>query len=291
MHSAIQSMIETYQCKTIDDYTHALNEIVQEVALLGLYRGGFFNTAAFYGGTALRIFHGLDRFSEDLDFSLLSPDSHFDLSEYTQAIRDELGAYGLEMTVTEKIKRNESAVRSAFNKGGTQIHLLKISSITPPVQGVHPDAKITVKLEVDIDPPAGAGYEIKYQLLPVPYHVRLFTQPCLFAGKVHAILCRGWKSRVKERDFYDYTWYLAKGIPLDIRHLANRMIQSGHLTSGEILDESVLHRRLNERFSNVDFKQAKNDVRPFIKDLDSLQLWSKEFFTSVTEEKLKIERI
>lgn len=289
MHSAIQSMIDAYGCKTIDDYTHALNEIVQEVALLGLYRGGFFNAAAFYGGTALRIFHGLDRFSEDLDFSLISPDAQFDLSAYTQAVRDELGAYGLDMTVTEKIKRNESTVRSAFIKGGTQIHLLKISSISPPVTGVHPDATITVKLEVDIDPPTGAEYEIKYQLLPIPYHVRAFTPPSLFAGKVHALLCRGWKTRVKGRDFYDYIWYLSKGIPLNIRHLASRMIQSGHLPSGEKMDEDGLRRRLIERFNRVDFKQAKNDVRPFIRSQDSLNLWSKEFFTEVTEEKLKIE--
>ena len=161
MLSVIQGMIESYQCRTIDDYRNALNEIVQEIALLGLYRGGFFNTAAFYGGTALRIFYGLDRFSEDLDFSLLEPDPDFELSSYIRVLRDELGAYGLDMTVEEKIKTNETPVKSAFIKGGTQIHLLKISALSPPVSGVHPDEQIKVKLEVDTDPPAGAGYEIK----------------------------------------------------------------------------------------------------------------------------------
>ncbi len=287
MHSAIQGMIDSYDCRTIDDYRNALKEITQEIALLGLYRGGFFNIAAFYGGTSLRIFYGLDRFSEDLDFSLLDPDPRFDLSAYTRVVQDELGAYGLDMTVTEKIKHNDSAIKSAFIKGGTQIHLLKISSISPPVTGVHPEEQIQIKLEVDTDPPPGAQYEIKYQLLPVPYHVRMFTLPSLFAGKVHALLCRGWQSRVKGRDFYDYIWYLSKGVPLDIQHLAFRMRQTGHLKSNEELTGDDLRTRLLERFNSIDFNQAREDVLPFIGNQDSINLWSGEFFISVTMDKLK----
>jgi hypothetical protein len=143
---------------------------------------------------------------------------------------------------------------------------------------------------VDTDPPAGADFEIKYQLLPVPYHVRMYTPPSLFAGKLHAMLCRGWKSRVKGRDFYDYIWYLSKRIPLNIKHLTNRMIQSGHLSSNETLDEESLRQRLYERFESVDFNQAKNDVLPFIKNPDSVNLWSKDFFYAVTRDKLKIEK-
>ncbi len=289
MHSAIQSMIDAYNCRTTEEYKNALKEVVQEIALLGLYRGGFYNVAAFYGGTSLRIFYGLDRFSEDLDFSLLSPNPRFDLSAYTQAVQDELGSYGLNMTVTEKIKSNASAVKSAFIKGGTQIHLLKISSISPPVAGVHPDEQIQVKLEVDTDPPEGAEYEIKYQLTPVPYNVRLFSLPSLFAGKVHAMLCRGWQSRVKGRDFYDYIWYLSKGIPLNLHHLAMRMIQTGHITSREMLTIESLHQMLNKRFSSIDVEQARNDVLPFIKNPETVSLWSEDFFTSITRDRLKVE--
>jgi hypothetical protein len=263
---------------------------VQEIALLGLYRGGFFNFAAFCGGTALRIFYGLDRFSEDLDFSLISPDRGFDLSGYTPVVRDELGAYGLEMTVEEKIKNNDSPIKSAFIKGGTQIHLLKISPIKPPVDGVHPDEQIRVKLEVDTDPPGGAGYEIKYQLLPVPYNVRLYAPSSLFAGKIHALLCRKWRTRVKGRDFYDYLWYLSKGISVNINHLNKRMIQSGDLSSEEPLDAYSLRESLYERFESVDFKQAGRDVLPFIKNPESIKLWSRDFFTSITKDKLKIEK-
>jgi predicted nucleotidyltransferase component of viral defense system len=289
MHSAVENMIATYQCRTTDDYRNALKEIVQEVALLGLSRSGFFNAAAFYGGTALRIFYGMDRFSEDLDFSLVNPNLDFNLSSYTQAVQDELGSFGFEMTVAEKIKHNDSPVKSAFIKGGTQIHLLKITSISPPVSGVHPNEQLTVKLEVDSDPPGSAGYEVKYQLNPVPYSVRLYAPSSLFAGKIHAILCRNWRTRAKGRDFYDYIWFLAREIPLNLDHLRQRMIQSGHLDTGKLLRADDLQRRLAERFAAADFEQLIKDVRPFIKDQHSLALWSPEFFTSITQDKLKIE--
>ena len=197
MNSAIDNMLSKYTCSTAEDYRLALKEIVQELALLGLFRAGFYSKAAFYGGAALRMFYGLDRFSEDLDFSLIEPDSSFDLSTLTKAIQDELGAFGLEMTVTEKIKRNDSPVKSAFIKGGTQIHILKIASVEPPVTGIHPDEKIRIIMEVDTEPPGGAEYEMKYQLQPIPYSVRLYRDSSLFSGKIHALLCRAWQTRVK----------------------------------------------------------------------------------------------
>jgi len=287
MHSAIQDMLKAYDCRTTDDYRHALNEIVQEIALLGLYRGGFFNHAAFYGGTALRIFYSLDRFSEDLDFSLLKSDPSFDLSSFTAVVQDELGAYGLEMTVTEKIKQNDSPVKSAFIKGGTQIHLLKIASVQPPVTGIHPQEQIRVKLEVDTQPPGGATFEMKYQLRPVPYSVRLYSLPSLFAGKVHALLCRSWKTRIKGRDFYDYVWFLSKSIPVDLAHLTERMKQTGHLPADAALNERELKSLLRNRFAAVDFDQARKDVLPFIKNPEVVALWSAEFFSAITDDKLE----
>lgn len=290
MHSAIADMLKAYDCRAVDDYRHALNEIVQEIALLGLYRGGFFSKAAFYGGTALRIFYGLDRFSEDLDFSLLKGDKNFDLASFTQVVQDELGAYGLEMTVQEKIKQNDSPVKSAFIKGGTQIHLMKIASVQPPVTGVNPREQLRVKLEVDTQPPSGATFEMKYQLRPVPYSVRLYAPSSLFAGKVHAVLCRSWKSRVKGRDFYDYVWFLSRSIPVNITHLAQRMKQTGHLSDNATLTEEDLKNRLRQRFASVDFDQAKKDVLPFIKNPDAVGLWSADFFSTITADKLEIEK-
>ena len=289
MHSVIQDMLKAYDCRTEDDYRHALNEIVQEIALLGLYRGGFFAKAAFYGGTALRIFYGLDRFSEDLDFSLLKSDPAFDLSSFTQVVQDELGAYGLEMTVQEKIKRNDSPVKSAFIKGGTQMHLLKIASIQPPVSGINSREQLRIKLEVDTEPPGGATFEMKYQLRPVPYSVRLYAPSSLFAGKVHALLCRSWKTRVKGRDFYDYVWFLSQSIPVSLAHLAERMKQTGHLSADGVLTEADLKDRLRKRFAAIDFAQARKDVLPFIKNSEAVHLWSADFFSTITEDKLKTE--
>ena len=284
----IQKMLDRYQCKNNDQRSDALREIVQELALVGLSRTNFFSRSAFYGGTALRIFHGLERFSEDLDFSLAAPDPSFDLGEYLAPVRDELASWGFDMSVEQKPKTQESAVQSAFIKGGTIIHLVRIASITPPVPGIAPNEQLKVKFEIDTDPPAGAGYEVKYRLEPVPYSVRIYDRPSLFAGKLHALLCRGWKQRVKGRDFFDYLWYLSNGIAVNLPHLEARMHQSGHLDAGDPLTADALRRRLEERFSAVDFDQAKEDAAPFLRDTRSLDLWSKDFFLAVTRERLNV---
>jgi len=291
MNSAIQSMLERYTCASIEDYRNALKEIVQELALLGLYRGGFFSHAAFYGGTALRIFYGLDRFSEDLAFTLVKPDRSFQFSKYFRPLRDELASFGLEMTVEEKVKSNQSAVRSAFIKGGTQLHLIKIAAVKPPVSGVNPDEQLRIKIELDTDPPAGAGFELKYQLLPVPYSVRMYDAPSLFAGKVHALLCRSWENRVKGRDFYDYAWYLSRRTPLNMAHLAARLRQTGHLAKSEELAGNDLVERLLARFQQVDFQQARKDVELFVSNPESLALWSPDFFTGITRDFLQTGKI
>ena len=288
MRSPIKDMLDRYTCITMDDYRNALKEIVQEIALCGLSRGGFFKNAAFYGGTALRMFHNLDRFSEDLDFSLIVPDHFYDLDVYLPYVRDELGSYGFEMEVEKKQKTSNTQVQSAFIKGGTLIHLIKIASIEPPVSGISRDEQLRVKFEIDTDPPTGAEFEVKYQLVPVPYSVRLFDLPSLFAGKLHALLCRNWKNRVKGRDYYDYLWYLSRSVPVNIFHLEQRMIQSGHITKAGELDAESLVRLLDVRFSVIDFRQVISDVEPFVKDLRSLELWNYDFFINVTRDRLRV---
>lgn len=290
MPSPVQDLLKRYDCKTTDDYRSALKEIIQEITLLGLSRSGFFREGAFYGGTALRIFHRLDRFSEDLDFSLEAPKADFSIETYASSVRDELAAYGFEVQVERKEKTEDSAVQSAFIKGGTLVHLLKIASLTPPVSGVPPNEQLRIKFEVDTDPPPGASYEVKYQLSPIPYSVRLYDLPSLFAGKLHAVLCRSWKNRVKGRDFYDYLWYLSHKVPPNLPHLEARMRQSGHWQHGEALDRPQLQELLEHRFGQVDFAQAADDVRPFIRDPRSLDLWNKDFFSSVTQDWLKEHR-
>lgn len=287
MHSAILDMLKKYPANTVDDYKNALKEILQEIALLGLFRANFFDEAAFYGGTALRIFYGLDRFSEDIDFSLMKKSEGFDLGPYCDFIRDEIASFGLEAEVTKKVKAVGTNIDSAFIKTGTLINMLKIEAISPPVAGIGKNELIKIKLEVDVNPPAGAEYEVKYLLMPIPFHVRLYSAPSLFAGKVHAILCRDWKSgRVKGRDLYDFVWYLSRSIPLNIYHLEERMKQTGHLKREERLTPSRVKGLLENKFLSLNFEQAKMDVIPFIKDLRTLDIWSSGFFNSIARDKL-----
>ncbi len=197
MQEAIAQMLTKYECKSADDYVHALREILQEIALLGLWRSKFFEKAAFYGGTALRTLYGLDRFSEDLDFSLLEPMADFELKRYSDALEKELVAFGFEVSVEVKNKSVETAVQSAFLKGNTANQLLVIQAGEEIVRQIPPGQIVRIKLEIDTDPPGGFATENKYLLQPIPFSVRSYTLPNLFAGKMHALLCRRWKNRVK----------------------------------------------------------------------------------------------
>jgi len=288
VHSVVEDMLKEYDCTKPDRYRNALKEIIQEITLLGLFRGGLFDRAAFYGGTALRIFYGIDRFSQDLDFSLLEPDKKFRIDPYCGHVESELNAYGFQVKFSPKKKTARSNVESAFIKGGTMINMMQVKTINPPVSGVHSDELLTIKLEVDIDLPPEATFELKHQLMPIPYTVRLYSQSSLFAGKLHAILCRKWRSgRTKGRDLYDYVWYLAHSVPADLNHLQARMVQTGHWQKGRTLTESSLRDLLNKRFHRIDYAQAKEDVIPYITNLSALDLWSAEFFQSITVERLR----
>ena len=283
MKSVIQTMLERYECKNTEDYKNALKEIIQEVALCGLARGDFFKEAAFYGGTALRIFYGLDRFSEDMDFSLCAPDEDFSLSKYFPFLEEELAAAGFSLDVEEKEKSKESAIQSAFIKGETQIQLLRIVPTEPVVAGVQRGEQIKIKFEIDTNPPALATFETRYALLPIPFAVKMYDEPSLVTGKLHAVLCRAWKNRIKGRDFYDLVWYLSRGTKPNLPHLQKRLEQSGRWNPKETLTIQTLKDMLCERFKEIDFEAAKKDVRPFIQDERKLDLWSPEFFTAIVK--------
>ena len=283
MNNVMTEMLNKYRADGLADKKNAVKEIMQEVVLCGLSRAGFFQKAVFYGGTALRIFYGLDRFSEDLDFSLTVPDPNFDLSSYFPTLRKEVASYGLNVEISEKEKTKESAVRSAFLKGNTKEHMLLFYSADPTASGIAGNETIKIKFEVDTNPPAGATFEHKYRLLPAPYEVALYDMPSLFAGKAHAVICRAWKSRVKGRDLYDYVFYLSRGASLNTEHLKARLVQSGAWEDDSAFSILDAKRLLCERFDQIDYAQAKEDVLPFVKDTASLDLWSAEFFKQITE--------
>ena len=283
MNSIIDEMLKKYKAETLDEKKNAIKEIIQEIVLCGLSRAGFFDKAAFYGGTALRIFYGLDRFSEDLDFSLKEKDVDFDLTSYFPVLEKEVRAFGLNLKVEEKYKNTDSDIKSAFLKGNTKGHLLLFYANDDFSSGVNRDEILRIKFEVDTNPPGGAGYEHRYSLQPAPYEVTLYDLPSLFAGKVHAVLCRGWKNRVKGRDLYDFVFYIQRGVMLNLENLKQKLIQSEAWKEGDELSLEEVKRMLCERFDNIDFEKAKDDVRDFIKDKDSLDIWSSSFFKAITE--------
>ena len=283
MNEALQQLMDQYKEPGTGKPEDQLREVVQHLSLLGLWRSGFYHQAAFYGGTALRVFHGLDRFSEDMDFSLLVPDSGFELSPHLDAIRNELTSFGLSFRVEQKTKPTRGAIESAFLKGNTATNLLIIEADSENAAAVHPHLVCKIELEVDTDPPPGARFEMKTVLVPIPFQVKLYTLPDLFAGKLHAVLCRSWKNRVKGRDYYDLVWYIGRNVPCHTAHLQARMVQSGHLEPDAALNRSGLIQRLQNRFEEVDFRKAADDVRPFVKDPDALKLWSRGFFDDIVK--------
>ena len=282
MNTAIEQMLKNYQIENIYDQKNAMKEIMQEIVLCGLSRAGFFQKAAFYGGTALWIFYGLDRFSEDLDFSLVTADLDFDLSVYFPVLEKEVRAFGLHVTIQEKEKTKESNIRSAFLKGNTKEHLLLFYANENLAGSVARSEVVKIKFEVDINPPEYAGFEHKYRLLPTPYEVNLYDMPSLFAGKIHAVLCRAWKSRIKGRDLYDYVFYLSRGSAVNQKHLQARLLQSGFISEDMECTLPELRHMLYERFDTIDFRQAKQDVEPFIRDTASLNMWNAGFFKQIT---------
>ena len=283
MNNIIEQMIGRYEPASLYDRKNAMKEVIQEIVLCGLSRADFFKKAAFYGGTALRVFYGLDRFSEDLAFSLLKPDPVFELSAYFPALKKEAEAFGLRVDITEKEKNKNSNIQSAFLKGNTKEHLLKFYSDESLLSSVPSNEVIKIKFEIDTDPPAYAGFEHRYRLQPAPYEISLYDAPSLFAGKVHAVICRAWQSRVKGRDLYDYVFYLSQGIPVNLRHLNARLVQSGYIWSDLRCTEKDIKDILYDRFADIDYEQAKEDVLPFIKDSSSLKLWNREFFRQITD--------
>ncbi len=281
MHEIIAVMLARYSCQTYQDYQNALKEIIQEIALLGLWRGKFFEKAAFYGGTALRILYGLDRFSEDLDFSLLEPNKKFQLNHYFSFLEAEISSFGFKVFVSDKLKNKETAIQSAFIKAGTKQHFLEIKAPDYITQKIHRDDSLRIKIEIDIDPPRDFKTEVKPLLQPIPFMVNTYQLPDLFAGKCHAILCRPWQKRVKGRDWYDFVWYIGRNVPVHLNHLQKRLEQTSAWTKDQSITSADVIELLTHKIETVDFNSAKREVSPFLKDPDSVEIWSKLFFRGI----------
>ena len=261
------SMLSRYDLKTEQNKRNAIFEVNQQVLLAGLYSGGFFESAAFYGGTCLRIFHGLQRFSEDMDFSLLARDDAFDFSKYFQPIVDAFALVGREVEIKKKDKKNFGKVESAFLKDNTDVYDVMFQT----------EKSIKIKIEVDTCPPLNFKTEQKLLLQPHSFMTRCFTLPDLFAGKMHALVYRAWKNRVKGRDWYDFEWYVRHNVPLDFVHLAERCKQF----NDEDITLEQFKEKLKERLSTADIKQVKEEVLPFVRNPKELDIWSNDYFVQL----------
>jgi len=278
----IEQMLTQHETVTLADKKNSIKEIMQEIVLCGLSRAGFFKSAAFYGGTALRIFYGIERFSEDLDFSLAAPDPDFDFGAYLPTLEKEVRSYGLNFRVEPKAKTADSDVKSAFLKGSTREHMLIFYADEQTAKAIGGNEVVKVKFEVDINPPEFAGFERKYRLLPIPYEITLYDMPSLFAGKIHAVICRGWKNRVKGRDLYDFVFFRKNRTQVNLPHLTARLAQTGNIAAGAQPALADIKKMLCGRFDSIDYGQAKADVLPFIKNPAEIEIWSADFFKGIT---------
>ncbi len=281
MHEAIIQMLQKYPCTRLEDYTKALREIIQEVALLGLWRSKFFDKAAFYGGTALRILYGLDRFSEDLDFTLLEPMNHFDLGSFGSSLEKELQAFGFDMHLEQKNKAIVGPVQSAFLKAEIFSQMLVINIGQDILKEIPKGQLLKIKLEVDTNPPPDFSTETKYLLAPIPFPVRVLVLSDLFAGKMHAVLCRRWKTRVKGRDWYDLVWYISHHPELHLAHLEQRMRQTGDWKGAKVLTGNAFLKLIHDAIDVLNINKARIETSAFVKDPETLSIWSKDFFHDI----------
>ena len=267
-------MVAAYNPQNAEQRLNAQHQAMQQIVLAGLQKGGFFEHAAFYGGTCLRIFHNLPRFSEDMDFSLTEKNPSIHLENYFQAIQDVFAFTGKEVVITKKEKLNFGRVESAFLKEDTSAYDIVFRT----------EKAIKVKIELDTDPPLLFDTEQKLLMKPYSLMVRCFTLPDLFAGKMHALVYRNWKSRVKGRDWYDFEWYIRFNVPLNFKHLQERIREF----SGKEVSKEEFMQLLRERLSTADINQVKQDVLPFVDRPSDLNIWSNDYFLQLAD-KLRFE--
>ena len=264
--TTFDSMVAEFRRKTAADERNAIHEVMQQIALAGLARGGFFQKAAFYGGTCLRLLHEMHRFSEDMDFSLLEPDRNFRFEDYFPAVVEEFKLAGKDVEIKMKHKGQPSAIESAFLKESSDVFDI----------GFTTEKRQKVKIEVDIDPPPKFSTEMCVLNEPRSCVVRAYTLPDLFAGKVSAALFRKWKHRVKGRDWYDVAWYIAKRVPLDLAHLIERAKESA--PEADVSTPEKVLAAFDARIDAIDFEDARLDVEPYVMDKLDLDVWGADFF-------------
>ena len=279
--STINEMINLYNPKSLNENKAVLREILQSIVLIGLSRADFFKKASFYGGTALRIFYGLNRYSEDLDFTLNEKNDYFSLEPYIESIKNVASSYGIELDINIKKKDIKTPVESAFAKLNTYQTFVNLKINDEITSLLHKDENIKVKFEIDLNPAIGFNVESKWIDMPEFANIIVLDEPSLFAGKLHAIICRNYKNTVKGKDYYDFLFYIRKRVKPNLNYLKNKLIESGKIKENDKFDIDTLKVMLKDRFEAVDFNQVKTDAERFVFNNEDLSYYSKELFVDM----------
>jgi predicted nucleotidyltransferase component of viral defense system len=283
MNSTIDELLASYKPENLEDTKSALREIIQSIVLVGLSKSDFFSKASFYGGTSLRLFYGLNRFSEDLDFTLNQKDLSFTFDSYFPYVKEVASSYGIDLTIIKKEKDCLTPIESAFAKINTFQTFLSLKIDSTKTSLLHKDELMKVKFEVDKDPALGFNYESKWLTRPEFAPIRVLDLPSLFAGKIHAVLCRNYKNTVKGRDYYDFLFFISKGVSPNLVYLRNKLINTGKIKETDTFNLSILKQMLHQRFTTVNFEEASKDATRFLSKPENLSYYSREMFDSLVE--------
>ena len=278
MIELIQERLASYNAANQLEEEYAVKEILQDIALYGLWRAGFFDIAAFQGGTCLRIVHGMGRFSEDIDFILKQPDPDFSWPVYLQGMVQCFEEFGLKSEILDK-SRMDQRIKKAQIKDNSICHQLNLSFFRE-----NPAKKQTIKLEIDVDPPENSGFAYRYLDFPLDFEVCHQDLNSNFSLKIHALLCRPY---VKGRDWYDFNWYVKQRVKPNLAHLQAALLQWGPWAGQEIqIDLKWLKQKLTEKIGRIDWQDAAMDVERFLRlqEQHSLKLWSVAFFLQKVEQ-------
>ena len=278
MYKTINELVKEYNPQNLYETKNALREILQSIILIGLSRGGFFNKASFYGGTALRIFYGLNRYSEDLDFTLKEKNEDFSLSPYIKSIQNVAASYGFQLEINTKLKKIDTPIESAFAKINTYQTFIQLKLDSNMTKLLHKDEYLKIKFEVDCNPALGFTSESRWIDMPEYASISVLDESSLFSGKIHAILCRTYKNNVKGRDYYDFLHYVRRRVSPNINYLRNKLIDTGKLCENDEFNMEILKKMLLERFESLDFNQVIDDAMKFTIHNEDLRYYSKELF-------------
>ena len=281
--TTIEEIIKSYNPKTIEETKAIIKELLQQIVLIGLSRSGFFNYASFYGGTALRIFYGLNRYSEDLDFTLNKEDLNFSIEPFVNKIIEVAHSYGFDIEIQTKIKNIKTPIENAFAKLNTYQTFINLKINDRLVNLLHKDELIKVKFEIDCNPSLGFNVENKYLSMLEFANVAVLDKESLFARKLHALLCRSYKNNVKGRDYYDFLFFIQRKIKPNLTYLRNKLIESHQINENDEFNIDILKNMLKKRFDEVDFDLVKNDAEHFVFKNEDLSYFSKELFIDMVD--------